>query len=146
MEVLPDRFTVGLCGELGSGKTRLVQAMAGAMGVPRDQVVSPTFVLCQQYQARRTIYHLDAYRLSDEDEFLGLGPEEYFAAPAVTVIEWADRVESCLPRDRLMIELEVLPNESRQFKFSPHGEVAREIVVQLRMRLAGVADQRSVTE
>ena len=66
--ILPPGTTVALCGTLGAGKTRLVQAIAVAYGVPREQVVSPTFVLCQQYHGAREINHLDAYRIRDEDE------------------------------------------------------------------------------
>ena len=129
--VVPDGMTIGLCGTLGAGKTRLVQALAEAIGVPREHVVSPTFVLCQHYQSERTIYHLDVYRLHDEDEFLELGPEEYFDAPAITVIEWADRVESCLPPQRLMIEIEVTGDQARQFTIEPHGDLARSTVAAL---------------
>src|SRR5262245_39032142 len=75
---LPAGVTVALCGTLGAGKTRLVQAIAAACGVPRDEVVSPTFVLCQQYHGSREINHLDAYRIADEDEFRELGVEELF--------------------------------------------------------------------
>src|SRR4051812_31669148 len=88
--VLPPGTTVALCGTLGAGKTRLVQAMATALGVPRHEVVSPTFVLCQQYRGTLTINHLDAYRLHDEDELCELGIDEMFFADAITVIEWAD--------------------------------------------------------
>ncbi|MEN6556898.1 MAG: tRNA (adenosine(37)-N6)-threonylcarbamoyltransferase complex ATPase subunit type 1 TsaE, partial [Thermoguttaceae bacterium] len=77
-EVLPNGTTVALCGTLGAGKTRLVQALAEASGVERRQVLSPTFVLIQEYHGRRSLYHIDAYRLRDADEFLALGPEEYF--------------------------------------------------------------------
>ena len=63
---LPPGTTVALCGTLGSGKTRLVQGLAAACSVPRENVVSPTFVLCTEYQGRRTIYHLDAYRLKKQ--------------------------------------------------------------------------------
>ena len=58
--VLPPGTTVALIGTLGAGKTRLVQALAEACGVPPATVVSPTFVLCQPYHGRRTLYHLDA--------------------------------------------------------------------------------------
>jgi tRNA threonylcarbamoyladenosine biosynthesis protein TsaE len=114
-ECLPEGTVVGLCGTLGSGKTRLVQAIAAACGVPRDSVVSPTFVLCQEYYGRRSLIHMDAYRLQNEREFQQLGPEEYFASPAITLIEWADRVASCLPDERLQIDIEILPDDSRRF-------------------------------
>ena len=72
-EVLPPGTVVALLGTLGAGKTRLVQALAAGNGVSREDVVSPTFVLCQQYRGSRVMNHLDAYRLRDEDEFRELG-------------------------------------------------------------------------
>src|SRR5690242_19678637 len=96
---LPERAVIALNGTLGAGKTRLVQSMAAALGVDRREVISPTFVLVQEYQGRRPVYHFDAYRLAGADEFWSLGPDEYFAAPGVSVIEWAERVAACLPAE-----------------------------------------------
>jgi tRNA threonylcarbamoyladenosine biosynthesis protein TsaE len=120
-QVLPPGTTVALIGTLGAGKTRLVQALAAGCGVPPDTVVSPTFVLCQEYHGRRTLYHLDAYRLKDDDEFLELGPEEYFASDGITLIEWADRVLDCLPPQRLEIHIEVVGDTARQFRLAAVG-------------------------
>jgi len=111
---LPAGTTIALCGTLGAGKTRLVQALAAACGVPRETVVSPTFVLCQEYHGQRTIYHFDVYRLRDEDEFLQLGPEEYFESTGLTVIEWADRILRCLPPSYLRIDIDILRGDARQ--------------------------------
>ncbi len=119
---LPGGTTVALCGTLGSGKTRLVQALAAACGIPEGLALSPTFVLCNEYHGRRTLYHFDAYRLKDEDEFLQLGPEECFASPAITLIEWADRVESCLPDSRLEVQIEVVAETGRRFQLTARGE------------------------
>jgi tRNA threonylcarbamoyladenosine biosynthesis protein TsaE len=119
--VLPPGTTVALVGTLGAGKTQLVQAIATACGIPGDKVTSPTFVLCQPYEGTRTLYHLDAYRLKDEDEFLELGPEEYFDSDGLTLIEWADRVENCLPADRIEVRIEVVGEDSRQFRISAIG-------------------------
>jgi tRNA threonylcarbamoyladenosine biosynthesis protein TsaE len=121
-EVLPDGTTVALCGTLGAGKTRLVQAIAEAAGVNRRDVVSPTFVLIQQYHGRRTIYHIDAYRLHDADEFRALGPEEYLESDGLALIEWADRVRACLPAERVEIQIEVTGPESRRFEVVGIGE------------------------
>jgi tRNA threonylcarbamoyladenosine biosynthesis protein TsaE len=107
--------TIALCGTLGAGKTRLTQAIAAAYGVPREDVVSPTFVLCQQYHGTRTIQHLDAYRLHDEDDLRELGIEELIASADLTVIEWADRVPDALPDEHLRIDVEVLGPTSRRF-------------------------------
>ena len=120
-DALPDQTTVSLCGTLGAGKTRLVQAIAAAAGVPRETVVSPTFVLCQEYAGTRTIYHLDAYRLQDTEEFLKLGPEEYFQSPGLTFIEWGERVSECLPRERIEIQIEVLDGDRRNFEIQGFG-------------------------
>jgi tRNA threonylcarbamoyladenosine biosynthesis protein TsaE len=119
--LLPDGSAVALCGTLGAGKTRLVQAIAEAAGVDRRQVVSPTFVLVQEYQGKRRVIHIDAFRLRDLDEFLELGPEEYFESDALTFVEWADRVEGCLPRERLEVYIEVTGDQSRRFRIAAFG-------------------------
>ena len=82
-------------------------------GIPADDVVSPTFVLCQSYRGRRTLHHFDAYRIKDDDEFLELGVDEYFDSDGVTFVEWADRVASLLPADRIEITIEVTGPTSR---------------------------------
>jgi tRNA threonylcarbamoyladenosine biosynthesis protein TsaE len=120
-EVLPPGTTVALCGTLGAGKTRLVQAIAESLGVERRSVVSPTFVLVQEHRGRRTLYHVDAYRLRDEDEFLALGPEEFFESDGLVLIEWADRVRGCLPKQRVEIRIEVTGPQSRRFEVVPIG-------------------------
>ena len=134
-DVLPDGTVVALCGTLGAGKTRLVQAIAAACGVNRREVTSPTFVLVQEYHARRTIYHLDAYRLRDLDEFLELGPEEYFQSDGLVLIEWADRVHDGLPEDHIEIQAEVTGDTARRFQVIAWGERYAEIIRRLEARL-----------
>jgi len=134
-EVLPDGAVVALCGTLGAGKTRLVQAVAAASGIDRRDVVSPTFVLVQEYHGRRSLYHIDAYRLRNEEEFLDLGPEEYFDGDGLTLVEWADRVAGCLPPEHLEIRITVTGTESRQFEFLSHGDRYGDVVRGLEARL-----------
>ncbi|MAT71081.1 MAG: tRNA (adenosine(37)-N6)-threonylcarbamoyltransferase complex ATPase subunit type 1 TsaE [Planctomycetaceae bacterium] len=119
--VLPPGTVIGLLGTLGAGKTRLVRAVAAALGVPAADVTSPTFVLVNEYAGRVPVFHFDAYRLRDEDEFLQLGPDEYFESPGLTFIEWADRVESCLPRRRIEIRVEPTGETTRQFTIEAIG-------------------------
>ncbi len=133
-EVLPRGTTVALCGTLGAGKTRLVQAIAEAAGVDRRDVLSPTFVLIQEYQGRLPVYHIDAYRLRDEDEFLALGPEEYFDGDGLVLVEWADRVPGCLPEDRIEIHIEVTGPELRRFEIVSIGPKYAEAIRQLHRR------------
>ena len=107
--------TISLVGTLGAGKTRLVQATAEALGEPREDVTSPTYVLVNEYNSGRLpVYHFDAYRLKDDDEFLELGPDEYFEGNGLTFVEWGDRVADCLPADTLEIHLEVLDGDRRR--------------------------------
>jgi len=126
--VLPPGTTVALNGTLGAGKTRLVQAIAAACGIDRQEVVSPTFVLCQRYQGDRTIYHLDAYRLRDGDEFRELGPEEFFESDGLTIIEWADKVADCLPDERVEIDIEVTGQTQRRFVVRGIGQREEQFV------------------
>jgi tRNA threonylcarbamoyladenosine biosynthesis protein TsaE len=118
--VLPAGTVVGLIGPLGAGKTRLVQAVATALGVPPGRVTSPTFVLVNEYTSGRLpVYHFDTYRLKDDDDFLNLGPEEYFDAAGITFVEWADRVATLLPADRLEITIDVTSETERRITL--HG-------------------------
>ena len=106
---------VGLIGPLGAGKTRLVQAFAVAVGVPPGRVTSPTFVLVNEYTGGRLpVYHFDTYRLKDDNEFLNLGPEEYFDSAGITFVEWADRVATLLPPDHLEITIEPTSETERR--------------------------------
>jgi len=118
---LPDNAVVSLTGELGAGKTRLVKAIAIACGVPEADVISPTFVLCREYHGRRRIIHIDAYRLADADEFLALGPEEWFEGGGLTLIEWGEKVTPALPAERYDIHVSHAPElsaDTRRFAIS----------------------------
>ena len=115
-ESLRPGTVIALVGTLGAGKTRLVQAVAAALGVPRENVTSPTFVLVNEYVGgKMPIYHFDTYRLKDDDEFLNLGAEEYFASDGLTFVEWADRVAHLLPDERMEISIEIVAEYERIF-------------------------------
>lgn len=130
--VLEPRTVIALVGNLGAGKTRLTQAIAAELGVERETVNSPTFVLIQEYEGRLPVYHFDTYRLRDTDEFLELGADELMAADGVCVIEWADRVADVLPRDVLRIEIRILSPTEREFRFSASGGRSSRILELLR--------------
>jgi tRNA threonylcarbamoyladenosine biosynthesis protein TsaE len=137
-EALEPGTVVALVGELGAGKTRLVQAIVTALGVDRRDVSSPTFVLIQEYAARLPVYHFDAYRLRDIDEFLELGADELLGSGGVCLIEWADRVAEVLPRDRLQITIEIQSETARRFRLQSSGRVSHAVLERVR-NAVGVA-------
>lgn len=95
---------VALAGELGAGKTALVQGAAAALGVTLT-VTSPTFVLVKHLPAPVPVVHVDVYRLEGLAHVDHLD-EDVFAPDVVTFVEWADRIAPLLPEDRLEVRLE----------------------------------------
>lgn len=96
---------VALTGDLGAGKTTLVQAICRGYGV-RQPVTSPTFALVHEYAGERSrVYHLDLYRLRDERELVQLGWDELLDAPALILIEWPERAGDTLPPGHLTLSL-----------------------------------------
>jgi tRNA threonylcarbamoyladenosine biosynthesis protein TsaE len=131
-DVLPVGTVVALVGTLGAGKTRLVEAVAVALGVPCNVVTSPTFVLVNEYrQGRLPVYHFDTYRLKDDDEFLDLGPDEYFDSDGISLIEWADRVAHLLPAEHIEITLEVTGEHQRRVNIAGTSPAAEQLVEQI---------------
>ncbi len=110
--LLEPRDAVAVAGELGAGKTTLVQGMAFGLGV-QDQVVSPTFTLVREYEGRLHLAHVDVYRLDRLQEVVDLGLEELGGGDAVLVVEWGDAIEVLLPADRLSIELTTTDGSGR---------------------------------
>jgi tRNA threonylcarbamoyladenosine biosynthesis protein TsaE len=121
-------LVVGLVGNLGAGKTRFVQAAAEGLDIPREAVNSPTFVLIHEYEGRLPVYHFDTYRLGDIDEFLELGADEYMSGDGVCFIEWADRMEEVLPRDRLSITFEITGELTRRLTLAAGGKVSQSVL------------------
>jgi tRNA threonylcarbamoyladenosine biosynthesis protein TsaE len=112
-DVVAEGTVIGLVGPLGAGKTRLVRAIAEALGVEPDAISSPTFVLIQEYDGRLPVFHFDTYRLPSIAAFEDLGPADYWDA-GVSLVEWADRVAELLPEGRWMIALEPTGPTSRR--------------------------------
>jgi tRNA threonylcarbamoyladenosine biosynthesis protein TsaE len=124
---------VALIGPLGAGKTFLARAIAVGLDIPNPAVVnSPTFVLIQEYAARLPIYHFDAYRLGSEAEFADLGVHEYFEGNGICLVEWADKVPTTLPKERLEIRIAITGEEARRIEVTALGGRYEAIAAQLR--------------
>jgi tRNA threonylcarbamoyladenosine biosynthesis protein TsaE len=95
-----------LYGDLGVGKTVFSQGFAAGLGV-REVVTSPTFTILQPYESgRMPFYHFDCYRISSAIEMDDLGYEEFFYGDGVCLVEWSERIEAILPRNRVVIQIE----------------------------------------
>ncbi|MDT3778474.1 tRNA (adenosine(37)-N6)-threonylcarbamoyltransferase complex ATPase subunit type 1 TsaE [Nitrospira sp. MA-1] len=97
---------LALTGDLGAGKTVLTCGIALGLGIPMDQVSSPTFTLIQEYSGAIPLIHVDLYRLDGPSDISTLGLEEYFTPNTIVLIEWAERFPQILPADHITICLE----------------------------------------
>jgi tRNA threonylcarbamoyladenosine biosynthesis protein TsaE len=123
---------VALTGPLGAGKTYLVKGIALGLGVADSRAVrSPTFVLVSEYSGRVKLYHVDAYRLSQASELEALGSGEFMSSGGVTLVEWADRVESALPKEHLRVECVHAGETRRTYRFSARGKRFETLVKKL---------------
>lgn len=115
---------ISLSGDLGAGKTVLVQGVAAALGV-HGRVTSPTFTIVHEYQGRYPILHLDVYRLDSFQEVLDLGFEELLDPEAVLLVEWGEAVAPLLPQRYLEIVIRRLDDldalDDRRVLFRAHG-------------------------
>jgi tRNA threonylcarbamoyladenosine biosynthesis protein TsaE len=120
--MLQPRDTVVLTGDLGAGKTTLVQGIGRGLGV-EDHVASPTFTLVREYTGRLDIAHVDVYRLERVQDVLELALDELGGPERVLLIEWGDAVSDLLPEDRLRVELttERSDAETRRIVMTPQG-------------------------
>jgi tRNA threonylcarbamoyladenosine biosynthesis protein TsaE len=126
-----------LSGDLGAGKTTLVQGLAQGWG-SADAVSSPTFVLVNDYRRPdgKTLHHMDAYRLRDaldaEDLDLDIMIEE-----GALVVEWPERIKSALPDQHLWVSLRWLTDEQRGMVFTPYGKAYEEMMDEFRRQIFG---------
>jgi len=122
-----------LTGELGTGKTCLVQGIARGLDV-KEYAFSPSFVILREYHGRLPLYHIDFYRLDRIEEIADLGLEEYFCGDGVCVVEWAEKGLQVVPRDNLLITIHYIPasETGRSICLKPRGERYYELTRQLK--------------
>ena len=104
-------------GEMGSGKTTIIKSLCEVLGV-KGKAVSPSFALVHEYHGNDLVYHLDLYRLTNLEEALAIGIEEYLASGNYCFIEWADRILPLLPEETVKVEIEVTGENSRTLKIT----------------------------
>lgn len=120
---------VCLSGPLGAGKTVFAKGIAAGLGISRERVISPSFVLIRQYPGPEfPLYHFDLYRLGEPENILDLGYEEYLYGEGVTVIEWAERLKYLLPKEYLRVKLYIESDKCRLLEFTARGRRYREVL------------------
>jgi len=117
---------IALKGGLGAGKTCFTRGIARALGIT-DTVTSPTYTIVSEYSARLNgktvpLYHIDAYRLSGDEDFEGTGAGELVdgqaAGRGIAVIEWSERIPRSIPQDAITVEIEITGPQSRLLRIS----------------------------
>jgi len=120
---------IALYGDLGSGKTTFVQGLAKGLGITR-RIISPTFIILRSYKLKSQIpnlksqkvkffYHVDLYRIKDENDIEGLGIDEIIRNKEnIVVIEWAEKISNILPPNRWDIKFEHLKDDKRKITIS----------------------------
>jgi tRNA threonylcarbamoyladenosine biosynthesis protein TsaE len=115
---------VSLTGDLGAGKTTLVQGAARGLGV-EEAVLSPTFTLVREYRGSVPVYHLDVYRLDRIQDVIDLGFEEIIDRGGVVFIEWGDAIEALLPDSHLQVELTLFDGDDNGRRLAITGRGRR---------------------
>lgn len=117
-KVIPPGRPVCLIGKLGAGKTTLVKGLAEGLHI-ESQIVSPTFLLIKEYtNGKLPLYHIDAYRISEPQELLEVGVEDYLLSNnGITVVEWAGKIKDILPSNCIEVRIEMVGKERRKFTF-----------------------------
>lgn len=114
VEAFGDHTKVAFSGEMGAGKTTLIQAVCRQLGV-RDTVSSPTFALINEYftDTGASIYHFDLYRIDNVSEMYDMGYEDYFYSDAFCFIEWPEKAVDLMPPKLLYLTITVNDDGSR---------------------------------
>lgn len=113
---------VCLYGELGAGKTTFVQGLARGLGI-KNRIISPSFIIVRRYDLGlrnkdlkiKHFYHIDLYRLENENGLEGLGLDEILDdKKSIIAVEWAEKLGKKLPKKRTDIYLESIDDDERQ--------------------------------
>jgi tRNA threonylcarbamoyladenosine biosynthesis protein TsaE len=115
-DMLLDSKVIVFRGEMGAGKTTLINALCKRLGV-QDHTGSPTFSIVNEYRAidGRRICHFDFYRINELREALDIGWYEYLDSDAVCLVEWPEKIETLLPDKYINVRIEPISEDRRLF-------------------------------
>ncbi len=127
--LVKENTVIALIGDLGTGKTTFVKTFAKELGV-LETLKSPTFNYYLEYKSGRLpLYHFDVYRLTDAEEVYEIGYEDCLNCGGITLIEWADIIESELPKEYIEIKFNYYAEEEREIEINVYGnkELEKEV-------------------
>lgn len=118
LPIIDTHRVIALHGQMGAGKTTLIKAFCKAMGV-QDVISSPTYSLINSYKTpnNAAIFHIDLYRIKDEEEAINAGIEDCLYSTHICLIEWPDKIENLLPENTLHLTLTIQSDGSRKICF-----------------------------
>jgi tRNA threonylcarbamoyladenosine biosynthesis protein TsaE len=128
---------VCLQGDLGAGKTTLVQGLASGWG-SLDPVSSPTFIIVNIYRRpdNGQLFHMDAYRLDSAPEAAELDLDQMLSQGSL-LVEWPERIQAILPAERIWISFEYVAEENRQMVIKASGTRYNNMLIELRQDIFG---------
>ncbi len=130
---LDSKYIIGLCGELGSGKTSFVQGLARGLDVPENYyITSPTYSIIHEYPGHIPLFHIDLYRIRERDEIHETGLYEILDRFGIFAIEWPDFVINDLGTDFMLIHFEIVDDDTRKISITAHGEKSAELMSELK--------------
>jgi len=122
-----------LRGELGAGKTVLVQGIARGIGID-DPVTSPTFTLIHEYGSSDCpLIHVDLYRLEKPEDLESIGLEEMFDGLSVVVVEWSERMGRLTPAEYLLVQIRAEEGDRRRILLEARGGRYEHLIERLRL-------------
>lgn len=112
----PDKKIFSFSGQLGAGKTTFVHALCAVKKV-QDTVSSPTFAIINEYgYSGGTIFHIDLYRIKDEDEAIRAGVEDCLYSGDICLVEWPERAPGIFPPGSLHSRIETIDKTHRKIQ------------------------------
>jgi tRNA threonylcarbamoyladenosine biosynthesis protein TsaE len=126
---IDESMVVALFGDLGCGKTVLVQGLAQGVGVMRGHyVTSPSYTLINEYNGRLPFYHIDLYRLAGVDDAEAIGLFDLLSQPGVFAIEWAQRLDTKMLGRHLALTIGWVDDKRRSISTEAHGRNVQKII------------------
>jgi tRNA threonylcarbamoyladenosine biosynthesis protein TsaE len=121
-KAMEDKTVFAFYGQMGAGKTTFIHALCDAKGV-KDVVGSPTFSIINEYEydcegTKKVLFHMDLYRLKDEEEAQRAGVEDALYSGYICLVEWPEKAPGVFPEDKVEVFIEVVDDTIRRLKIA----------------------------